>query len=56
MQIQEQDVAQQIIGEASAKLSLSLQKNDLKDAKVAQVMLCWKYKVAGNISAADKNL
>jgi hypothetical protein len=38
-QIQEQDVAQQIIGEASAKLSLSLQKNDLKDAKVAQVML-----------------
>jgi len=49
-----QDVAKQIIGEASAKLSRALQKNDLTDAKVAQVMLS-----AGNTkwqetSAADK--
>jgi len=37
--MQEQDVAKQIIGEASAKLSRALPKNDLTDAKVAQVML-----------------
>jgi hypothetical protein len=39
-QVQEQDVAKQLIAEASSKLSVSLQHNDLKDAKVAQVMLC----------------
>jgi hypothetical protein len=38
-QMQEQDIAKQLIGEASSKLATSLQHNDLKDAKVAQVML-----------------
>ena len=47
-QIQEQDKAQQIICEASTKLSLSLLKNDLKDAKVDQVMLS-----AGNTKLQD---
>jgi len=37
-QLQEQDTARQSIGEASAKLSVSL-KNNMAGAHVAQVML-----------------
>lgn len=38
-QVLEQETAKQLISEASSKLSVSLKKNDLGGAKVAQVML-----------------
>ena len=38
-QMLEQETAKQLISEASSELSVSLKKNDLSGAKVAQVML-----------------
>ena len=38
-QIHEQETARALIGEASKKLTNALQNNDMKGAKVAQVML-----------------
>ena len=47
-QLQEQDITKQVMGEAATKLSLSVQHNDIKEAKVAQVMLS-----AGNAQLQD---
>lgn len=38
-QLLEQETAMQLISEASQRLSVSLKKNDMRDAKIAQVML-----------------
>src|SRR5206468_1439043 len=50
-QLQEQDITKQVMGEAATKLSLSVQHDDIKEAKVyAGYAVFWECTIAGHIS------